>query len=556
MGRSRWSQVVFTCLALLPAAWCATPPAFGQPGIPPRAIAERDQIDELIRQGELLERERRWTDALSYYERAVREYPDRSELQQRLTIARTHLDVARRYADRSYLIALDRLTEQQSLDLYAELLLKIDTYHVSDPNWSLLVQRGMTHLQVASTEPIFAHRHQRPVTDDLMRGFTEQVRASVDFRQIENRHQAVDAVGQIARLAAAHLAIPPQTTMLEFACAAAIALDHYSTYLTGDQLDEVFSQIEGNFVGLGVELRGDNQSLLIVHVIPGGPAAQAGIVAHERIVEVDGQPTALMTTDAAADLLRGPELSFVEIVVESSDGTRRPLRVQRRRVDVPSVQDAQIIDATHGVAYLKLTSFQKTTSRDMDQALWSLHRQGMRALIVDIRGNPGGLLNAAVEVADKFLPSGKIVSTRGRSAREDFDYTAHQVGTWRVPLVVLIDGDSASASEIFAGAIRDHHRGTVVGQRSYGKGSVQGIFPLSRYKSGVRLTTAQFFSPNGQPISRQGITPTLPVANPPAHVAARVTDDGALVGTPRDAVLDAALQVARSATNYQVRRAG
>ena len=194
----------------------------------------------------------------------------------------------------------------------------------------------------------------------------------------------------------------------------------------------------------------------------------------------------------------------------------------------------------------------------MDQALWSLHRQGMRPLIVDVRGNPGGLLNAAVEVADKFLPSGKIVSTRGRTHREDYDYTAHQVGTWRVPLVVLIDGDSASASEIFAGAIQDHQRGTVVGQRSYGKGSVQGIFPLSRYKSGVRLTTAQFFSPSGQAITQHGIIPTLSVAAPPAHLTARVADDGSLVGatTTRDAVLDAALQVARRTTNYQVRRAG
>ena len=231
--------------------------------------------------------------------------------------------MSRRYADRSYLVALDRLTEPQSLDLYAELLLKIDTYHVSDPNWSQLVQRGMTHLQVASMEPVLAQRHPRPVTGDLMREFLEQARASVDVQRIENRQQAVDAVGQIARLAARHMAVPSQTTILEFACAAAISLDHYSAFLTEDQLDEVFSQIEGNFVGLGVELRGDGQSLLIVHVIPGGPAAEAGIVPHDRIVEVDGQPTALMTTDAAADMLRGPDLSFVEILVESPDGARR-----------------------------------------------------------------------------------------------------------------------------------------------------------------------------------------------------------------------------------------
>src|SRR6202008_2306840 len=132
-----------------------------------------------------------------------------------------------------------------------------------------------------------------------------------------------------------------------------------------------------------------------------------------------------------------------------------------------------------GVGYLRLTCFQKTTSRDLDAALWRLHREGMKSLIVDLRGNPGGLLNISVDVVDKFVNEGVIVSTRGRNAQEDYSYTAQPPGTWQVPLTVLIDGDSASASEIFAGAIRDHHRGTLVGTRSYGKGSVQGIFPLN-----------------------------------------------------------------------------
>src|SRR5690606_3632590 len=123
-------------------------------------------------------------------------------------------------------------------------------------------------------------------------------------------------------------------------------------------------------------------------------------------------------------------------------------RMTRRRVEVPSIDGARMVDSELGVGYLRLTSFQKTTSRDLDSALWDLHRQGMRSLIMDLRGNPGGLLSASVEVADKFIANGAIVSTRGRSAGEDFDYRAHTSGTWRVPLVVLIDHDSASASEI------------------------------------------------------------------------------------------------------------
>ena len=157
---------------------------------------------------------------------------------------------------------------------------------------------------------------------------------------------------------------------------------------------------------------------------------------------------------------------------------------------------------------------------------------------MDLRGNPGGLLITAVEVADKFIDSGIIVTTRGRTPQEDLSYSAHAAGTWSVPLIVLIDENSASAAEIFAGAIRDYQRGTIIGTRSYGKGSVQGIFPLSSYEAGVRLTTVRFYSPLNQPYSNVGVEPDLTV-----HRVAKVADGAEPAG--QDEYLDAALQVAR-----------
>jgi carboxyl-terminal processing protease len=553
MRRMLWLARAWTVLTLLLFSGSAPGTASGQVAIPPEAIVER--ADDVIRQGELLERERRWGDALAYYEDAIKNHPNRDELRRRLDVARTHLDVARRFADQSYLVSLQRLSAQDALELYSEVLLKIDTYHVKEPSWKQLVYRGLANLDVAASEPAFVDRFPRPVSLDGSPEFAQEVQSVVNFNAIATRNQAVDAVAAAANVAAHRLGASPQAAILEFTCAAAASLDQYSAFLTGNQLDEVFSQIEGNFVGLGIELKAEDRSLLIVNVIPGGPAAEAGIVAGERIIVIDGQPTNTVSTDAAADMLKGPELSYVDIVLQAPTGAERPLHVQRRRVDVPSVQDVKIADPENGVAYMKLTSFQKTTSRDVDAALWSLHRQGMRSLIIDLRGNPGGLLNASVEVADKFLPSGVIVSTRGRSTREDFDYQAHNVGTWRVPLVVLIDGDSASASEIFAGAIHDHGRGTVVGQRSYGKGSVQGIFPLSRYKSGIRLTTSKFYSPSGQPISDRGVTPNIEIRPDRTRVAARVTDTGELLGAAPDLALQAGLDAARHATTNQVGRA-
>ena len=228
----------------------------------------------------------------------------------------------------------------------------------------------------------------------------------------------------------------------------------------------------------------------------------------------------------------------------------RKLRLTRRRVEVPSVVDVKMVDADEHIGYFKLTSFQKTTSRDVDAALWKLHDQGMRHLIIDVRGNPGGLLKAAVDVADKFVMEGMIVVDQGRSPRENFDHRGQLAGTWRVPLVVLIDHDSASAAEIFAGAIRDHRRGKVVGVTSYGKGSVQGIFPLAAANVGVRLTTAKWYTPSGQAISGAGVTPDIVVsaAQPSDRTIAARPIEGVIPGAapPEDPILRAGLDEARS----------
>jgi carboxyl-terminal processing protease len=207
--------------------------------------------------------------------------------------------------------------------------------------------------------------------------------------------------------------------------------------------------------------------------------------------------------------------------------------VRREHVEVPSVENVRMLDVAAGVAYLKITSFQKTTAADLEAALRRLDVAGMRSLVIDLRGNPGGLLSAAVDVSDLFLERGLVVATRG------FNYSATRSGTWRMPLVVVIDGDSASSSEIFAGAMRDHGRATLVGTRTYGKGSIQGIFPLEVGGVGMRLTTAKFFSPKGLPYSRVGVDPDMQVqavARPAA---------GVFVAQASDPFLDAAMEAAR-----------
>lgn len=548
-GRSRWFPVRRLLSAAL-AAWlmvvAAAVPASAQMsgGTLPAAESVARDLEAVLRRGLDLERQQQWADALGLYEEALRFSASDERLRSRLDYARAQYDLGRRYSDSGFLRMTDRLSQTEALSLYNDLLLKMQSYYVDVPNWRRLVEYGTMSLQVALNNPKFVQQQRLNVTSEQVDAFLRELRARLRARPIDTRHDARDAVLYAARFAEAQLGLSPTAVILEYNCGATNSLDLYSSFLTGDELNEVYSQIDGNFVGIGIELKAQADGLLLVRIIPGSPAAAAGLQAGQRILEVDGVATLNMNTAEAADLLQGAEGSWVDLVVADADNNRQRLRVQRRRVDVPSVDDVKIVDPQMGIGYMKLVTFQKSTVRDVDAALWKLHRQGMRSLILDLRGNPGGLLSAAVEVADKFIEAGTIVSTRGRNPREDHTYTAQRGGTWRVPLVVLIDHDSASASEILAGAIRDLRRGTIVGTRSYGKGSVQGIFPLARNGAGVRLTTAKFYSPTGKPYSYVGVEPHVVVQS----VARPIVTDGqaAAVDTQVDPVLEAGLRVFRS----------
>lgn len=500
-----------------------------------------DIIANLLRDGQQLEQQRHWGEALAHYEDAIRQHPNNTALQQRFDAARVHYDLQRRYADRSFRQSVLQLSTERALELYSQVLLKIESHYVEIPHWKELVERGTRNVEVALSEPPFLDRNVPTQDRSAVDAFRRELWSVLGSRAIHNRADARDAVAFVARLAQQRLEIAPVAVVLEYLCGATNALDPYSTYLTPDQLNEVYAQIEGNFVGLGVELKAQQGGLVIVRVISGSPAEEVGVQPNDQILAIDSQPTRNFSTDQAANLLQGVEGSVVTLAVAAPGQQPRQVTIRRRRVDVPSVDQVRIVDSQYGVGYLKLTCFQKTTARDLDAALWRLHREGMRSLVIDVCGNPGGLLISAVEVVDRFVERGTIVTTRGRMAREDFTYSAHEQGKWRMPLVVMIDQDSASAAEIFAGAIRDHHRGTIVGVKSFGKGSVQGIFPLDESNAGVRLTTAKFYSPNGKPYTQVGVEPDVPVA--PVRVAAKPID-GRLPAS-ENPILTAALQEAR-----------
>ncbi len=531
-------------VSISPAAQAQVPTVGDPVTIVPETLPANG-LNAVLEEGRQLESNNRWGEALSHYEDALRNHHGNETLGQRHDIAKLHYSLDHRYHDRSFRKSISALSSQQALSLYSELLQKINTHYVNAPTWRKLGFRGTKALEIALASQEFRSFNQMRLTTDQLAQLRREMHQLLNQRTLNTSRDLVSMAGEFARLIESRTRLPQTVTLLEFVAAAANGLDDYSAYLTADQLREVYEQIEGNFVGLGVELKAETGALLIVHVIPGSPAERAGIKAQDRIVAVDGKSTAELSTDEAASMLTGAEGTWVQVTAYSPGTQPRTMNIRREHVEVPSLEGVKIVDADFHIAYVRIPTFQKTTSRDLEAALWDLHRQGMRSLILDLRGNPGGLLTSSVEVADKFLTQGNIVSTHGRSAQEDFNYQAHYGGTWQVPLVVLIDGDSASASEIFAGAIKDNKRGTIVGTTSYGKGTVQGIFPLGYAGAGIRLTTAKFFSPLGTPISHRGVDPHNVIRE---RVAAKPTANGMVGGDSKasDAILQAGIRAARS----------
>ena len=277
--------------------------------------------------------------------------------------------------------------------------------------------------------------------------------------------------------------------------------DPHTVFLDQRRLSRLDESTSGHYAGVGIQMDVRDSGITVVATLHGTPAEQAGIASGDRIVEIDGKSARGLTPEEALKTLRGPAGSTVRVVVDRP-GVTAPLTftLTRREIQVNPVRDALLLQ--DGVGYVDLTVFSSDAASDLGQAIDSLRAAGARSLVLDLRGNPGGLLDQGIGVADLFLDAGQaIVSTKGRSADENRAYADRAPQRWAtMPLVVLTDSGSASASEIVAGALQDHDRALIVGTATYGKGSAQRVF---RIRDGaVKLTTALWYTPNGRSINR------------------------------------------------------
>jgi len=300
------------------------------------------------------------------------------------------------------------------------------------------------------------------------------------------------------------------TELLENAIAGLLLeLDPHSVYLNQTDYEELQESATGEYGGLGLQVGSERGMIKVIAPIDGSPAAEAGIEAGDFIVEVDGTPVRGMAVQKAIDKLRGEKGTSIKLTLfrEGEDGPL-DITVVRGTIQISSVR-SRIIEPGYG--YVRVSQFQVSSGKDFKKELLSLKEKqpALKGLIIDLRNNPGGLVPASVEIADAVLDGGTVVYTEGRlpSANISFDAKSGDLlqGT---PIVVLINGGSASASEIVAGALQDHQRAAIIGTQSFGKGSVQTVIPLGDGRA-VKLTTARYFTPNGRSIQAEGIVPDI-----------------------------------------------
>ena len=355
-------------------------------------------------------------------------------------------------------------------------------------------------------------------------GSSANAAASETYRELALFHDVFE------RVRTNYVDKPDDNKLIESAINGMLAgLDPHSSYMDSKSFRAMQTQVSGRFGGLGMEVNMEDGLVKVVAPIDDTPAHRAGIMANDMITHVDDEPVLGLTLNQAVEKMRGPANTKVKLRIMRK-GADAPIEMSLTR-DVIQVRAVRSNLNGEDIGYIRITQFTGQTTTGLRRALSDLDNQAgnkLKGYVLDLRNNPGGLLDQSISVSDAFLEKGEIVSTRGRNAEETqrFNVRAGDL-TKGKPVIVLINGGSASASEIVAGALQDHKRATIIGTRSFGKGSVQTIIPLGSGNGALRLTTARYYTPSGRSIQAKGIVPDIEVLQDvPEELKARIATRG------------------------------
>jgi carboxyl-terminal processing protease len=501
-------------------------------------------LPQLLQQAKQWEDNGQWAKAIELYEQIPARERRGSEVQEHFQNCLRRVHQLRRHHDPTYRNQLLTLSWRDGLEVYGEVLAKLRLNYVDREKVELtrLFRHGLEELRLALEDDAFCEEQMPATKLETVRAFQMDLNVYWGNRQIRNIRDAQEQAQLVAWSAEEKLSLRKTVVIFEFVCGACSGLDEYTHYLTPRELAEMNASWDGKLVGVGVEVASEDQTLVITQVLPGSSARANGLKAGDRITRIGEYTTVNMPAESAAQLLKGEIDTTIDVEVSSEKQPPRLVQLKRQAVFVPSVMEPRFLDERREIGYVQLIAFQESTGLELDDAILRLQAAGMKVLILDLRGNPGGPFEMAVQVAERFLASGvMIVSTVGQIDGHIRDlnktYYAHRDSVLAVPLVILIDAETASSAEMVAGALKENQRGQLVGQTTFGKGSIQRVDKLRMAPlAGLRMTVARFHSPTGRSYSGTGVTPQVVIR---ADVSMELG---------QDAQLQAALDVARPLT--------
>lgn len=475
------------------------------------ALPEKE-IRTLVKAAESYELRGDWEAARTIYESLLKQYDPGLNIRERYYHSVRRTWQVRRHQDISYRKEVLSVDYGQSLRLLGIInnTLLDGSFDKKKVDPSKLFRKGLEELDAALGDRVFLEGHIHPskytVEVPAFRVFLRKVLA--DARGGMSRKDAIKKIGEIALAAEVQLDLDPTVAVMEFACGGCYAIDEYTVYLTPNQLRELAQSLSQNeALSVGLYLRIHDNKIIVRDVAMDGPAV-GKVFINDEILSIDKQAVANITLEAAKKLLEGPLGTFVEIEVFTPGDEQTRTFMLARQAPATSVTFDRLRDSFY---YLKISSFTDATVPQVEAAL---KQNGMKGLVLDLRENGGGIVDSAIETARKFLTTGVITSSVNQDTKQSQVYHAKNPNALSIPLIVLVDNDTASAAEILAGALKDNGRATLIGQTTFGKGCTQCVLKLPNASGGVptggmRLTVARFFSPKGIPYSGRGVVPHI-----------------------------------------------
>lgn len=465
-----------------------------------------EQIQHIIRKGKRLEQECRWQSELELLESAFRKVPSSKALQEQYTRARVLCDIQKRHTLNSYHETIERMDLRQTLFFTQNFLNLFTTEYVHQVTYSDIFYREIRCMEIALENSLFCNRVLPEYSVKEVNLFRQEIQKFARNSVILTQSDLEDATMEIGRRFEAKFQKNASFLVLEGLFGFVLTLDCYSGILLSNQYQDIVSSISGNAVGIGVDLRLEKGVTQVAGVLYNTPAWRSGLLKNDIILSIDGMSIQNWSIEQVSEKMEGQEGEQLCLKVQTGQNQPRNVVITRETLSFSSIEHSMIIPEAKNIGYVRLASFQKSSPEDLHQALLQLQAQGMTKLVLDLRGNHGGAVHAAKEISNMFLHGGIIMQEK--NSKQNLPHYADTATPWaHLELVVLIDEQSASAAEIFAGAIQDRNRGELIGKRSFGKGTIQSLLIIPGSDFVLKLTTSKFFSPTGKRYNYVGILP-------------------------------------------------